>query len=110
MGYQFIERTITDTSPIFIIMKQQPGQLEEVGIVSTGYQQLPKERATGSFTHLNNSQINRSVSTNLMERLNGMVTGLTYSDITSSTVSNTSPTCENGRYSNSWHQYFIPVG
>ncbi len=72
-------------------MKQQPGQLEEVGIVSTGYQQLPKERATGSFTHLNNSQINRSVSTNLMERLNGVVTGLTYSDITSSTVSNTSP-------------------
>lgn len=91
VGYQFLEHTIADVSPISIKLEQEPAQLEEVGIVSTGYQLIPKERATGSFIQLNNSQINRSVSTNLMERLNGMVTGLTYSDITSSTVSNTSP-------------------
>src|SRR5690606_36831105 len=42
--------------------------IEEVQ-VNTGYQRLPKERATGSFVQIDNELLNRSVSTHLLERL-----------------------------------------
>src|SRR5690606_5692783 len=51
-------------------------QLEEVEVVSTGYQQLPKERATGSFVQIDNEMMNRRVSTNIVERLDGMAPGI----------------------------------
>ncbi|UTA67552.1 SusC/RagA family TonB-linked outer membrane protein [Emticicia sp. 21SJ11W-3] len=45
--------------------------LNEV-MVSTGYQSLPQERVTGSFEKINASLINRSVSTDLLSRLEGV--------------------------------------
>lgn len=51
-------------------------QLEDVAIqVNTGYQQIPKERATGSFTQVDNKTINRNVGVNVLDRLEGMVSG-----------------------------------
>lgn len=53
------------------------GQLAEVKVtVSTGYQNLPKERATGSFIKIDSSLLNRTPSTNIIERLNGIANGL----------------------------------
>lgn len=49
--------------------------LDEV-VVSTGYYQVPKERATGSFTHIDNELINRSVSTHILDRLEGVTASL----------------------------------
>lgn len=45
--------------------------LDEV-IVSTGYQSIPKERATGSFEIINHEMISRSVSTDILSRLEGV--------------------------------------
>src|SRR6185312_1002579 len=47
-------------------------------VVSTGYEILPKERATGSFVQIDNALINRSVGTNILDRLNGITSGLTF--------------------------------
>ncbi|MGM9478950.1 SusC/RagA family TonB-linked outer membrane protein [Pedobacter sp. GSP4] len=52
-------------------------QLEEV-TVSTGYTKLPKERATGSFVQLDNKLLERSVSTNIIDRLRDVVPGLVF--------------------------------
>jgi TonB-linked SusC/RagA family outer membrane protein len=57
--------------PINIRLKETATQLHEVK-VNTGYQTLPKERATGSFEIINNSLINRSVSTDIISRLEGV--------------------------------------
>jgi TonB-linked SusC/RagA family outer membrane protein len=46
--------------------------LSEVGIVSTGYQKIPKERATGSFDLIDNNLFNRSTGTGIISRLNGV--------------------------------------
>ncbi|HIX53860.1 MAG TPA: SusC/RagA family TonB-linked outer membrane protein [Candidatus Sphingobacterium stercoripullorum] len=50
---------------------------EEVSIaevvVTTGYQSLPKERATGSFEIINSEVLESRVSTNIIERLDGIV-------------------------------------
>lgn len=52
-------------------------QLEEV-IVSTGYQELPAERATGSFVQLDNTLLNRRVSTNIISRIEDLVPGMVF--------------------------------
>ncbi|PSL02258.1 SusC/RagA family TonB-linked outer membrane protein [Cecembia rubra] len=52
--------------------------LGEVEIFSTGYQDIPKERATGSFVQVDNELINRRVSTNLIDRLEDVTSGLIF--------------------------------
>lgn len=51
-------------------------QLQAVNVVSTGYQTLPKERATGSFEKISNGLFNRTTGTDILSRLNGTVAGL----------------------------------
>lgn len=45
---------------------------------STGYQTLPKERATGSFVKIDNEMLNRRVGTNLLDRLDGITSGVIF--------------------------------
>jgi TonB-dependent starch-binding outer membrane protein SusC len=47
-------------------------------IVSTGYQNISKERATGSFTTIDNALLNRSVSTDILSRLENVSSGLLF--------------------------------
>jgi len=61
-----------------ITLKQSSAQLREVGIVSTGYQNIPRERATGSFVLIDSALINRKVSTNILDRLDGITSGLIF--------------------------------
>ncbi|WP_168187467.1 SusC/RagA family TonB-linked outer membrane protein [Pedobacter sp. G11] len=58
----------------------EPGQniLEDVQIVSTGYQKLPKERATGSFVLIDSNTINRRVGNNILDRLDGVASGVIF--------------------------------
>ncbi len=67
-----------NTNPLKVVLKEQESILEEVSVVSTGYDKIPKERATGSFTQLDNALINRSVSTNILDRLDGVTSGLIF--------------------------------
>ncbi len=52
--------------------------ISEVQIVNTGFYQIPKERATGSFTTINNELLNRSVGANILERLDGVASGVQF--------------------------------
>lgn len=46
--------------------------------VSTGYQDIPRERATGSFVKIDNELINRRVTTDILSRLDGVTSGLIF--------------------------------
>ena len=50
-------------------------QIEEVEVVSTGYQKIPKERATGSFEFIDSALFNRKVSTDFLSRLEDIIPG-----------------------------------
>jgi TonB-linked SusC/RagA family outer membrane protein len=52
--------------------------METAEVINTGYQSIPKERAIGSFVQVDNKLLNRSVSTNILDRLNGIVPGLAF--------------------------------
>lgn len=70
-------------------LKPSIARLEEVAIsASTGYQQIPKERITGSFVLIDNKLLNRKVSTNILDRLEGVTSGLnTYNSPLNGTIS-----------------------
>ena len=51
---------------------------ETVTVVSTGYQKITSERATGSFVAIDNEMINRRVSTNVLDRLDGIASGVLF--------------------------------
>ncbi|MDB5199212.1 MAG: TonB-dependent Receptor Plug Domain protein [Chitinophagaceae bacterium] len=64
-----------------INLKTKVTELGDIGVtVNTGFQTLPKERATGSFAIINNALLNRSVSTNILDRLNGVTSGLIFNN------------------------------
>ena len=79
IGYKTAEVPFnsSNTKLINIILEPNANNLEAV-TVSTGFQTLPKERATGSFGIVNNELFNRSVSTDVISRLNGVTSGLVF--------------------------------
>lgn len=77
IGYQTAE--INAKMSILIKLQIAPTSLSEVSVVSTGYQEIPKERATGSFVQINNEQLNRRISTNILDRLEGVASGVLFS-------------------------------
>ncbi|GGH01479.1 SusC/RagA family TonB-linked outer membrane protein [Parapedobacter pyrenivorans] len=66
-----------EQGPLDVYLEESISLIDEVQ-VNTGYQSLPKERATGSFTQIDNDLFNRSVSTDLISRLEGVTSGLSY--------------------------------
>lgn len=64
-----------DGKEITILLDEVTNILNEVK-VSTGYQTLPKERTTGSFSVVSNHLLNEQVSTNLLTRLEAVANGL----------------------------------
>jgi len=52
------------------------GELEEVEVVSTGYQTLPKERATGSFTVIDSKLLNQQLGGFILDRLPAVANGV----------------------------------
>lgn len=89
IGYESQEVTLISpsTTPLIILLKEDILNLKEV-MISTGYQQLPKERATGSFTLIDQNTLREQVSTNILDRLEG---------VTNSVVADRNTSAANGR-------------
>lgn len=69
MGYARVDTTLSPSvSSITIPLLPLAAMLDEV-VVSTGYQQLPRERATGSFAFLSNERLNEQVGPDILGRL-----------------------------------------
>ncbi|WP_164124312.1 SusC/RagA family TonB-linked outer membrane protein, partial [Sphingobacterium luzhongxinii] len=77
IGYK--EQSVAyDNTTTFLKIQLQGGskEIEEVEVVSTGYQKIPKERATGSFEFVNNEALNQTISGNIIDRIELQVPGL----------------------------------
>ncbi|WEK33637.1 MAG: SusC/RagA family TonB-linked outer membrane protein [Candidatus Pseudobacter hemicellulosilyticus] len=79
VGYRSAQyRVPAEPQPVSIVLQADISTMSEVAVLSTGFQSLPKERATGSFTQVSQEMINRSVSTDILSRLNGLVPGMLF--------------------------------
>lgn len=61
-----------DKTSLAINLTQSDNQIEEVDVVSTGYQTIPKERATGSFVLLDKELLETRVQSNILSVLDGL--------------------------------------
>ncbi|MGB3103938.1 TonB-dependent receptor plug domain-containing protein, partial [Sphingobacterium siyangense] len=80
IGYNTVESSYSVAVPMRIYLVPKDNQLDEVEVVSTGYQKIPKERATGSFEFVDNKLLNRKVSTDFVSRLQDVVPGISIFD------------------------------
>jgi len=82
LGYKTAEIPFNsvNNAPYKVMLSTGQGVLSEVSIVSTGYQNIPKERATGSFALVDSALLNRSVSTNILDRMNGVTSGVLFNN------------------------------
>lgn len=66
-------------------LRETDTQLEIVDVnVSTGYQTIPKERSTGSFSFIDKRKLNEQVSTDILSKLDGTISGMVWDRTTSS--------------------------
>lgn len=76
LGYEFYQTQIAANQTTFnISLKEAISALDEVVVVSTGYQEISKERATGAYVGVAKKQLEKPASS-IAERLNGVVAGL----------------------------------
>ncbi|EOZ91938.1 TonB-dependent receptor [Indibacter alkaliphilus LW1] len=66
------------TNELTIILEPDQMDLGEVEVVTTGYHEIPKERATGSFVKVGQELVDRRISTNILERLEDVTSGLIF--------------------------------
>ncbi len=81
LGYQtktLSLESIANGQNLMIVMDPLSQEMEEVMVYSTGYQSLPKERATGSFTQLDEKALNQQTGTNILDRLDGVASGVMF--------------------------------
>jgi TonB-linked SusC/RagA family outer membrane protein len=79
IGYETIEYKIFNKVSLQkISLKRNEKELSEVEIVSSGYQDIPKERVTGSFVKIDNKTLNQQAGTNILKRLDGVTSGLLF--------------------------------
>jgi len=96
LGWEPANRKVSDTYTTVTMYRQNIYLNSAVVEVNTGYQKIPKERATGSFVVIDSSLFKRSVSTNILDRLNGITSGLQFNGLGINTpIENPSQTGKN---------------
>lgn len=68
-------------SPIVVTLYASSQQLEEINIINTGYENIPQERATGSFDFIDNNKLNFQSGTNILNRLDGVASGALFNPL-----------------------------
>ncbi len=77
VGYFNNETKVTAATGLLLIkLEEGKNTMNEVTVVSTGYQTLPRERSTGSFGVITAAELEKIPSANLIQRIEGLVTGL----------------------------------
>jgi TonB-linked SusC/RagA family outer membrane protein len=79
IGYEKVEHKLKGEKELSFSLKIAASRLISIDVkYSNGYEYIPKDRATGSFDFLDSALINRSVSTNILDRIFYVTSGLNY--------------------------------
>lgn len=82
IGYGIKEISLKGNNSHRVLVQLLPatGNLSEVQVVSNGYQEIAKERATGSFEVVTAKQLEHSASSDLLKRLEGITTSMNFNN------------------------------
>lgn len=70
-----------------IVLHTAASKLQEVNVISTGYQTLPRERVTGSFAQPIKAEYDARIAPDVISKLNGITSGLLFNANTLNTPS-----------------------
>lgn len=76
---------VGNRSVIHVQLEEDAIMLKSVEIVSTGYQRLPAERATGAFGRISSEDLKKTPAVNIMEKLEGSTPGVNF-DVRTNTI------------------------
>lgn len=76
LGMQPKRVLIGNSDEINIVLQLEDNVIEEVSVVSTGYQKVPKDRATGAFGQVSSAEIRKTPTISLTDRLEGTMAGV----------------------------------
>ncbi|WP_111672700.1 SusC/RagA family TonB-linked outer membrane protein [Algoriphagus litoralis] len=86
LGFKTKEIELTGSESFLdISLETLDMDLDEVQVMATGYQEIPRERANGSFVTLDRDLVNRRISTNILDRLEDVTPGLIFNRVGSAT-------------------------
>lgn len=86
VGMQPQKMTLGKGNVVNAVLYSENNTLDEVEVVSTGYTKLPKDRATGAFEVIKAKDIKKVPSVNILDKLEGMATGVQV-DLRTNTIS-----------------------
>ncbi|OQP49261.1 SusC/RagA family TonB-linked outer membrane protein [Niastella populi] len=78
INYESEEVSWQGEPELSVQLKQRISELSKVQVISTGYQRISKDKTPGSFVKIDNELLNRRVSTNIIDRLEGITSGLLF--------------------------------
>lgn len=111
MGMEDVIKIVGNENKIDVILPTKLHLLQEVEVVSTGYQSLSKDRVTGSFSYITSDDLKKVESPNIVQRLEGQVPGLQmtlYGD-KSFSYTNTMKTASSGTHTVGSTEYKISI-
>lgn len=76
VGYLARQRRLDGERHVIFQLDPAITHMEGITVVSTGFQTLPKERSTGSFVLLDRELINRRPNGSILDRMEGITSGL----------------------------------
>ncbi|WP_437920419.1 SusC/RagA family TonB-linked outer membrane protein [Sphingobacterium sp. LRF_L2] len=76
-GYKKRMLPIDNLAELIVLLESNSLQIEEVNI-NTGYYLMSRERAAGSFSLIDNSDLSRNPASNIISRLEGLAPGLQF--------------------------------
>ena len=75
---QELDVSLPSENSMTILLEEDALSLAEFQVISTGFQELPAERATGSFVQVDEELVSRRVSTSILDRLEDITPGLIF--------------------------------
>lgn len=81
VGYKTIEVAVNGRTSIDVTLEEDASDLQEVNIISTGYQDLNKKLFTGAATSLKASDVKRDGITDISRMLEGRVAGVSVQNV-----------------------------
>lgn len=75
LGYKDASAVAGNRTELSIIMEEEENVLEEI-VISTGYQKISKERATGSASVITRKELEKISSPNLIQRMEALAAGV----------------------------------
>lgn len=78
VNMETFELRVSGKTELVVNLKAKTVTLGDVEVIHTGYEDVPKERATGSFAKPNKDIYDNRVSTTVLGRLDGITSGLVF--------------------------------